>query len=109
MRQDTLKSLDPDALVLGKDLLDTLSDLPVPRSRLDETNSHLGSLVDRSEKVGTDVRDGARGGDDDTIGAALACTLREVVRLASSLLQPQFHLSLLPKNALCHPARSHAP
>lgn len=60
VRQDTLNSLDPDALVLGKDLLDTLRNLPVPRSRLDETNSHLGGLVSGSEEVGTDVRDGAR-------------------------------------------------
>lgn len=66
--EDALDSLDARALVLGKNLLDALGDLPVARSRLDETDRGLGGVVRGGEERGTDVGHGKGGrGDDDAV------------------------------------------
>ena len=71
MTENALDSLDSGAVVLGQNLLDGLGDVPVLRSGLDGTEGSFGSVVDGSEKVGTDLGDGV-GSNHDAGSAKMA-------------------------------------
>lgn len=68
VRKHALDSLNSSSLVLGKDLLDAVRDLPVLSSRLHQADRDLGGLVGGGEEGGADVGHGeSRGRDDDAM------------------------------------------